>query len=110
MSESQTQPIQIETIEHIPMMDEVHEHVESHIIPKKCITKKTYICKKNGETKIYQYDQTKYSSLYYMNNKERLSTNINCSCGGTYTILNKSNHQKSKFHKMFDNLTRTREN
>ena len=80
-----------------------NQSIES--VPIHCITKKKYVCK-SGEIKEYEYNQTKYSNVYYTNNKAKLSTVICCGCGGCYTILNKSNHHKSKLHKLYDTLTK----
>jgi hypothetical protein len=39
---------------------------------------------------------------YYEKNKEELTKTINCECGGTYRIPNKSRHYKTKKHQTFD--------
>jgi hypothetical protein len=89
------------------------QQLESVIIPQQlesvpnCITKKKYVCK-SGEVKEYEYNQTNYSKIYYQNNKAKLSNVINCGCGGCYTTLNKSNHHKSKLHKLYVSLTQNR--
>ena len=85
--------------------ESIPQSIES--MPKHCITKKKYVCK-SGEIKEYNYNQTNYSKVYYTNNKAKLSTVICCPCGGCYTTLNKSNHHKSKLHKLYDTLTQNR--
>lgn len=35
--------------------------------------------------------------------KRRCSTKINCECGGTYTLQNKTNHFSRKIHKEYEN-------
>jgi hypothetical protein len=83
----------------------IPQSIES--VPNQCIIKKKYVCK-SGEVKEYEYNQTKYSSVYYTNNKAKLSNVICCGCGGCYTTLNKSNHHKSKLHKLYVSLTQNR--
>ena len=93
MTDNGTTPT-INTIEHIP------EHIESEHIPKRHINKKQYV-KKDGTIKNYEYEQNKYTTLYYMNNIDKFKQSHICQCGGVYIISNKSNHNKSKLHKLY---------
>jgi predicted GIY-YIG superfamily endonuclease len=51
-------------------------------------------------------EQSKYSKEKYENNKNRLSKQYVCECGGKYQHIHKSKHQKTKKHK--DYLDRTK--
>lgn len=57
--------------------------------------------RKNGETIITEYNQSKYNSNYYNKNKEEMKKHILCDCGNYYTMPNKSNHFNTKIHKLY---------
>ena len=76
---------------------------ESTNIPTVCYMTKKYT-KKNGEITIKKYNQTQYNTLYYMNNKERLTEMKNCPCGGQFCDLTKYNHKKGKIHKLYERM------
>lgn len=42
-----------------------------------------------------------YEERYYVKNHDKLNEKIICECGGKYTKLNKSNHEKTKKHKNY---------
>jgi hypothetical protein len=39
-----------------------------------------------------------YNTQYYITHKDALNIKIRCSCGGSYTKLNKFSHQNTKKH------------
>lgn len=62
---------------------------------------KKYV-KKNGEVKIYEYDNKKYNKKFYEKHKEKLcGESIQCECGGRYKHINKSHHNKTQRHLKF---------
>ncbi len=65
---------------------------------------KTEVIRKliDGTEKTYIYDQKGYNTTYYEKNKEKLNKSVECPiCKGTYCILSKSTHLKSKRHLKF---------
>jgi hypothetical protein len=66
---------------------------------------KTWI-KKDGTVMTKIYDNKKYNTKYYENpeNLMKKTNKIKCECGGSYVLTNKSNHSKSKYHKLYDKL------
>lgn len=42
-----------------------------------------------------------YKKKYYESNKERLKESIDCECGGTYKVTNKSHHLETQRHQAF---------
>jgi hypothetical protein len=78
-------------------------HYETLNNPPICYMTKKYT-KKNGEITIKKYNQTQYNTLYYMNNKERLTEMKPCPCGGKYCDLRKYNHKNSKIHKLYERM------
>lgn len=76
--------------------------IETPIKPKNA---KTWI-KKDGTVMTRVYDNKKYNEKYYENpeNLMKKTNKIVCECGGSYVLTNKSNHSKSKYHKLYDKL------
>ena len=59
---------------------------------------------KNGEIKYYTYNTDKtYNTKYYITNKDKLLEKTICSCGGTYHLLSRANHYKTKKHDKYLN-------
>ena len=65
------------------------------------LSTKQYV-KKNGEVVIKQYDQKEYNKKFYEKNKEKYSLRNICDCGGSYTAPNKSKHDISRIHKLYE--------
>ena len=54
---------------------------------------------KNGEIKIYTYNQKKYNDNFFNKHKDTLLEKHKCElCGGSFNLTNKSRHLKSKKH------------
>ena len=66
----------------------------------KLITKK--YTKKNGEEVIKQYNQQKYNKTFYEKNKGNIKAKEICNCGGSYCISNKSNHEETRIHRLYE--------
>jgi len=81
------------------------------IIEAKPKNAKTWI-KKDGTVMTKIYDNKKYNSKYYEKpeNLEKKTSKIQCVCGGSYVLNNKSNHSKSKYHKLYDRLNEYKKN
>jgi hypothetical protein len=67
---------------------------------QKLITKK-YV-KKNGEEVIKQYNQKQYNKTFYEKNKGKINIKENCICGGSFSASNKSNHEETRIHKLYE--------
>jgi hypothetical protein len=95
----------VENVENVIILNDYNGDIEYESPTTQRITylTKKYI-KKNGEVVIKQYNQTKYNTVYYMNNREVLTEHHTCACGGQYTKLNKHNHNKGKVHKMYERI------
>jgi hypothetical protein len=54
---------------------------------------------KNGEIKVYTYNQKKYNDNFFNKHKDMLLEKHKCElCGGSFNLTNKSRHLKSKKH------------
>jgi hypothetical protein len=54
---------------------------------------------KNGEIKIYTYNQKKYNDNFFNKHKDTLLEKHKCEvCGGSFNLTNKSRHLKSNKH------------
>jgi hypothetical protein len=60
---------------------------------------------KNGEVKTKEYNQQKYSQKHYANHQDKYKNKIMCGCGIEYTPPNKSNHQHSRIHKLYQSYS-----
>ena len=58
----------------------------------------------NPEYKQRYYDKQKQMQSHIDYTIKRCSTVINCECGGTYTLQNKTNHFKRNIHKIYFNV------
>jgi hypothetical protein len=64
----------------------------------------TKYIKKNGEVCVYTYnvDRKKHNSTWYEKHKDDIKNNkIDCPCGLSYLVTNKSNHSKGRVHKLY---------
>ena len=108
----------IELIEFFPcdnvyeLIKQEGEIIRSMVCVNKCIAGRTpkqyYIDNKekillkekqyrdNNEEKILLKNKK-----YYIDNKEKINKKFNCECGGMYTKSNKTNHTKTKKHKLY---------
>jgi hypothetical protein len=58
---------------------------------------------KDGTIKTYEYNYDDYFKDYYSKNKDKINEKFTCEiCKGFYTLANKSQHNKGKRHKAFD--------
>jgi hypothetical protein len=72
-------------------------------------TREEYLQRKRIQLKKFRKEHPEYlikqkqqkSQIEYT--KKRCSTKINCECGGTYTLQNKTNHFSRKIHKEYEN-------
>jgi hypothetical protein len=54
---------------------------------------------KNGEIKVYTYNQKKYNDNFFNKHKDMLLEKHKCElCGGSFNLTNKSRHLKSNKH------------
>ena len=54
------------------------------------------------KTEIRKKETTEYNQDYYDRHKERLTSKVDCGCGGRYCLLTKSQHEKCKKHIRFE--------
>lgn len=72
-------------------------------------TRDEYLERKRNQLKKWRKEHPEYlikyknrqSQIEYI--KKRCSTKINCECGGTYTLQNKTNHFSRDIHKEYEN-------
>jgi hypothetical protein len=66
-----------------------------------------YLQRKRDNQKIFRQNHPSYHNRYSEQRKERdnkrMQTKIECECGGTYTLQNKSKHFKTKKHLTYNN-------
>lgn len=56
--------------------------------------------------KLNKYDQKQYNKKFYEKHKEEINKKYSCECSGSYSLRNKSNHLKSKYHLLYEKLTK----